>query len=49
MGRKRSSKNSDLLFKMTGDKQRFKLDYRKDGKLDITFIRTSKNWKEIYK
>jgi hypothetical protein len=27
--------------------KKFRYDYRKDGKLDITFIRTSKNWKEL--
>ena len=27
--------------------KKYKFDYRKDGKLDITFIRTSKNWKEL--
>ena len=32
-------KIDDLFFKMTKNKQRFKFDYRKDGKLDITFVR----------
>ena len=27
--------------------KKYRYDYRKDGKLDITFIRTSKNWKEL--
>ena len=27
--------------------KKYKYDYRKDGKLDITFIRTSKKWKEL--
>jgi len=27
--------------------KKYKFDYRKDGKLDITFIRTGKNWKEL--
>ena len=36
---KNMKKADDAFFKMTGDKQRFKFDYRKDGKLDITFVR----------
>jgi hypothetical protein len=36
---KEVKKIDDLLFKMTGDKQRFKLDYRKDGKMDVAFVR----------
>ena len=34
---KEVKKIDDLFFKMTGDKQRLKFDYRKDGKLDISF------------
>ena len=30
-----------------GEGKKFRYDYREDGKLDITFIRTSKNWKEL--
>ena len=36
---KEVKKIDDLFFKMTGDKQRLKFDYRKDGKLDISFAR----------
>ena len=36
---KHMKKADDAFFKMTGNKQRFKFDYRKDGKLDITFVR----------
>jgi len=36
---KNMKKADDAFFKMTGDKQRFKFDYLKDGKLDITFVR----------
>ena len=32
-------KIDDLFFKMTGNKQRLKFDYRQDGKLDISFAR----------
>ena len=32
-------KANNSFFKMTGKKQKFKLDYRKDGKLDVTFVR----------
>jgi len=32
-------KADDAFFKMTKNKQRFKFDYRKDGKLDVTFVR----------
>ena len=34
-----------------GDKvpRKYKLDYRSDGKLDITFIRMDKNFKDIHK
>ena len=37
----KANKGSDGIGK------KYKFDYRKDGKLDITFIRTSKNWKEL--
>ena len=47
-------KANDALFNSTkinkdsgGIGKKFRYDYRKDGKLDITFIRTSKNWKEL--
>tara|TARA_B110000971_G_scaffold112085_1_gene114902 strand:- start:126 stop:1100 length:975 start_codon:yes stop_codon:yes gene_type:complete len=47
-------KANDALFNSTkinkgsgGEGKKFRYDYRKDGKLDITFIRTSKNWKEL--
>ena len=30
-----------------GEGKKFRYDYREDGKLDITFIRTSKSWKEL--
>ena len=36
---KEVTKIDDLFFKMTGNKQRLKFDYRKDGKLDISFAR----------
>ena len=32
-------KMNDKFFKMTGNKQKFKFDYRLDGKLDISFAR----------
>ena len=32
---KQVKKTDDLFFELTGNKQRFKLDRRKDGKLDI--------------
>ena len=34
-----------------GDKvpRKYKLDYRSDGKLDITFIRMDKNFKNLHK
>ena len=32
-------KADDAFFKMTKNKQRFKFDYREDGKLDVTFVR----------
>ena len=36
---KEVKKIDDLFFKMTGNKQRLKFDYRQDGKLDISFAR----------
>ena len=36
---KQVKKTDDLFFELTGNKQRFKLDRRKDGKLDISFAR----------
>ena len=36
---KEVKKIDDLFFIMTGNKQRLKFDYRKDGKLDISFAR----------
>ena len=36
---KEVKKIDDLFFKMTGDKQRLKFDYRQDGKLDVSFVR----------
>ena len=36
---KEVTKIDDLFFKMTGNKQRLKFDYRKNGKLDISFAR----------
>jgi hypothetical protein len=43
---KEVQKIDDLFFKMTGDKQRFKFDYRKDGKLDVTFVRMDRKAKK---
>ena len=47
-------KANDAFFKASkenkgsgGVGKKFRYDYRKDGKLDITFIRTSKNWKKL--
>ncbi|MDA7481251.1 hypothetical protein N9A07_02090, partial [Candidatus Pelagibacter ubique] len=47
-------KVNDTMFEATkankgsgGVGKKYRYDYRKDGKLDITFIRTSKNWKEL--
>ena len=47
-------KANDAFFKASkenkgsgGVGKKFRYDYREDGKLDITFIRTSKNWKEL--
>ena len=36
---KEMKKADDAFFKMTKNKQRFKFDYREDGKLDVTFVR----------
>ena len=30
---------NDKMYRLTGDKQKYKLDYRADGKLDISFVR----------
>ena len=45
-------KANNVMFEATkankgsgGVGKKYRYDYRKDGKLDITFIRTSKNWK----
>ena len=47
---KEVKKIDDTFFKMTGDKQRLKFDYREDGKLDISFARmdrkSKKRWME---
>ena len=51
---KEVKKIDDLFFKMTKNKQRFKFDYRKDGKLDISFVRMdrkalkNKGWNMSY-
>jgi len=39
-------KANELLFKMTKNKQKFRYDYRKDGKLDISFVRFDKKCKD---
>ena len=41
------------MFDLTGNKQKYKLDYRQDGKLDISFVRldkkgTKKGWNNNY-
>ncbi len=41
------------MFEQTGNKQKYKLDYRQDGKLDISFVRldkkgTKKGWNNNY-
>ena len=41
------------MFELTGSKQKYKLDYRQDGKLDISFVRldkkgTKKGWNNNY-
>ena len=43
---KEVKKIDDLFFKMTGNKQRLKFDYRKDGKLDISFARMDRQAKK---
>ena len=47
-------KANNVMFEATkankgsgGIGKKYRYDYRKDGKLDITFIRTSKNWKDL--
>jgi hypothetical protein len=47
-------KANDVMFEATkankgsgGVGKKFRYDYREDGKLDVTFIRTSKKWKEL--
>ena len=39
-------KIDDLFFKLTGKKQRLKLDKRSDGKLDVTFVRLDRKSKK---
>ncbi len=39
-------KIDDTFFKMTGDKQRLKFDYREDGKLDVSFARMDRKAKK---
>tara|TARA_B100002052_G_scaffold185096_1_gene168647 strand:+ start:263 stop:592 length:330 start_codon:yes stop_codon:yes gene_type:complete len=43
---KEVKKIDDTFFKMTGDKQRLKFDYREDGKLDISFVRMDRKAKK---
>ena len=51
---KEVKKIDDLFFKLTGNKQRLKFDYRKDGKLDVSFVRMdrkalkNKGWNMSY-
>ena len=51
---KEVKKIDDLFFKMTKNQQRFKFDYRKDGKLDVSFVRmdgkalNNKGWNMNY-
>ena len=51
---KEVKKIDDLFFKMTKNNQRFKFDYRKDGKLDVSFVRMdrkalkNKGWNMSY-
>ena len=40
---------NEKMFALTGGKQKYKFDYRKDGKLDITFVRIDKKYKELHK
>ena len=44
---KEVKKIDDLFFKMTGNKQRLKFDYRQDGKLDISFVRMDRKAKKL--
>ena len=39
---KQLEKLNEEMFRLTGNKQKYKFDYRTDGKLDITFIRLEK-------
>lgn len=44
---------NERMFSLTGDKQRYKFDYREDGRLDISFVRldrkgTHKGWNNNY-
>ncbi len=44
---------NEEMFKLTGKKQKYKFDYREDGKLDISFVRldkkgTNKGWNNSY-
>ena len=44
---------NEEMFKLTGNKQKYKFDYRQDGKLDISFVRldkkgTKKGWNNNY-
>ena len=51
---KEVKKIDDLFFKLTENNQRFKFDYRKDGKLDVSFVRMdrkalkNKGWNMSY-
>ena len=38
----------EKFFKATKKKQRYKLDYRKNGKLDVTFVRANYHHKKFY-
>ena len=46
-----ANKWMEISTRKKGDKvpRKYKLDYRSDGKLDITFIRMDKNFKDIHK
>ena len=46
-----ANKWMEISTKKKGDKipRKYKLDYRSDGKLDITFIRMDKNFKQLHK
>ena len=44
---------NEKMFELTGNKQKYKFDYREDGKLDISFVRldkkgTKKGWNNTY-